>query len=120
MSPIKSFTDFDVYKLSHAFAMKIFKISVNFPKEEKYSLTSQVRSSSRSISANIAEGWGKRVYKRSFKRHLIDAMGSLEETIEWILYSYDCKYIDKESEHSLLENGREIGAKLYKLHDNWN
>ena len=120
MSPIKSFTDLEVYKLSHDFAMRIYKISFIFPPEEKYALTDQIRRSSRSISANIAEGWGKRSYKKLFKRHLIDAMGSLEETMEWILYSFDCEYIEVESKNSLLCKYHEIGAKLYKLNENWN
>ena len=119
MSPIKSFSDLDVYRLSHEFAMNIFRISFNFPPEEKYSLTDQIRRSSRSISVNIAEGWGKRTYIRLFKRHLIDALGSLEETMEWILYSFDCDYIDIELKKRLFDKGREIGAKLYKLNDNW-
>lgn len=100
--------------------MKIFKISFKFPKEEKYALTDQIRRSSRSISVNIAEGWGKRVYKKSFKRHLTDAMGSLEETIEWIQYSYDCEYIDNELKEILLSKGTEIGAKLFRLNEGWN
>ena len=119
MSPIKSFRDFDVYKLSHEFAMNIYKISIKFPKEEKYSLTDQIRRSSRSISANLAEGWGKRTYIKLFKRHLIDALGSLEETVEWILYSFDCEYIDIKIRDTLLNTSQEIGAKLYKLNDNW-
>lgn len=119
MSPIKSFSDLDVYRLSHEFAMNIFRISCKFPSEEKYSLTDQIRRSSRSISANIAEGWGKRSYTKLFKRHLIDALGSLEETMEWILYSFDCDYIDADSKNRLIETGKVIGAKLYKLNDNW-
>jgi len=64
-----------------------------FPKEEKYSLTDQVIRSSRSVSANIAEGWGKRIYESEFKKHLVYAMGSLEETKVWLLYAKDCQYI---------------------------
>jgi four helix bundle protein len=120
MSPIKSFTDLDVYKLSHDFAMIIYKISYKFPPEEKYALIDQIRRSSRSISANIAEGWGKRIYKKMFKRHLMDAMGSLEETMEWILFSFDCDYIDSDLKDSLINKYHEIGAKLYKLNENWN
>ena len=77
---IKSFFDLDVFKISYAFAMDIFTITRNFPKEEKYSLTDQLVRSSRSVSANIAEGWGRRVYENDFKKHLVYAMGSVEET----------------------------------------
>ena len=109
----------DVYQLSHEFAMNIFRVSIKFPREEKYSLTDQIRRSSRSISVNIAEGWGKRTYIKLFRRHLIDALGSLEETLEWILYSYDCEYINLEMKTQLFDKGKIIGAKLYKLNDNW-
>ena len=78
--PIKSFQDLEVYQLSHAFAMKIFFLTAHFPTEEKYSLTDQIRRSSRSVAANIAEGWGKRIYINNFKKQLVDANDSLEES----------------------------------------
>jgi four helix bundle protein len=59
---IKSFLDLEMYVLAHTFAMKIFEITKCFPSDEKYSLTDQIRRSSRSIAGNIAEGWGKREY----------------------------------------------------------
>ncbi len=77
---IQSFFDLEVYKLSHQLAMNVFVMTKGFPTEEKYSLTSQIVRSSRSVAANIAEGWGKRIYEAEFKRHLVYAMGSLEET----------------------------------------
>jgi four helix bundle protein len=120
MSPIKSFRDLEVYHLSHELAMSIYRISIQFPQEEKYSLTDQVRRSSRSVSVNLAEGWGKRAYKKLFKRHIIDALGSLEETVEWILYCFDCEYISGEVRNDLLKKSNEIGAKLYRLNENWN
>ena len=91
MPPIKTFRDLEVYELSRKLALKIFILSKKFPPEEKYSLTDQVRRSSRSIAANIAEAWGKRIYEDGFKRHLIDALGSLEETKSWLLSGYDCE-----------------------------
>ncbi|MBK8140179.1 MAG: four helix bundle protein [Chitinophagaceae bacterium] len=66
--------------------MDIYHLAKNFPKEEKYSLTDQIIRSSRSISANIAEGWGKRVYENEFRKYLIYSMGSLEETKVWLLF----------------------------------
>lgn len=75
---IKTVFDLDVFKISYGIAMDIFKLTRNFPKEERYSLTDQIVRSSRSVSANIAEGWGKRIYENEFKRHLIYSMGSLE------------------------------------------
>lgn len=67
---IKTVLDLEVFKLSYQLAMEIFNASRCFPKEERYSLTGQVVRSSRSIAANIAEGWGKRVYESEFKKHL--------------------------------------------------
>jgi four helix bundle protein len=84
---IKAVADLEVFKLSYKLAMDIFNVSRRFPKEERYSLTDQVVRSSRSISANIAEGWGKRFYENEFKRHLIYSMGSLEETKVWLYFA---------------------------------
>ena len=87
---IKTVSDLEVFQLSYNFAMDIFRITRTFPKEERYSLTDQLIRSSRSISANIAEGWGKRIYENDFKRHLTYAIGSLEETKVWLLFAKDC------------------------------
>jgi four helix bundle protein len=92
---IKTIADLDVYMLSYRLAMEIFEITRSFPKEEKYSLTDQIIRSSRSITANIAEGWGKRSYENEFKRHLIYAMGSMEETKVWLNFAKDCNYIEQ-------------------------
>jgi four helix bundle protein len=116
---IKKLSDLDVFNLSYNFAMDIFRISRSFPKEERYSLTDQIVRSSRSIAANIAEGWGKRVYENEFKKHLIYAMGSLEETKVWLLFSKDCEYIPVEVYNKFSLQYDEIGAKIYKLFDNW-
>ena len=90
---IKMLSDLDVFNLSFRFAMDMFVLSKGFPREERYSLTDQLIRSSRSISANIAEGWGKRSYENEFKKHLVYAMGSLEETKAWILFAKECEYI---------------------------
>ena len=116
---IKKFTDLEVYNLAEVIAMEIFRISKEFPKEEKYSLTDQIRRSSRSIAVNIAEGWGKRNYENQFKRHLIDAIGSLEETRSWLSFSLKCEYIKEDSYTELAESLDELGAKLFLLHKNW-
>lgn len=77
---IKNVLDLQVFQTSYQLAMDVFNVTRNFPKEESYSLTDQLVRSSRSISANIAEGWGKRVHENDFKRHLAYAMESPEET----------------------------------------
>jgi four helix bundle protein len=116
---IKTVFDLEVFKLSYQLAMEVFKISRNFPKEERYSLTDQVVRSSRSISANIAEGWGKRVYESEFKRHLVYGMGSLEETKVWLHFAKDCMYLDNERFNLLSAKYDEVGARIYKLFENW-
>src|SRR3989338_4435374 len=116
---IKNFKDLEVYSLSYDAAMSIFELSRQFPKEETYSLTSQLVRSSRSIPANISEGWSKRRYENIFKRHLLDAIGSVDETKTWLQFSKDCKYISPEQSTQLLERYEEIGSKLFNLHEKW-
>jgi four helix bundle protein len=118
-SEIKSFFDLNVYQLSHQVAMEIFWLTTSFPADEKYSLTDQIRRSSRSISANIAEGWGKRIFENVFKRHLMDAMGSLQETKSWLHFAVSCLYINKAKYDQLMMQLEVIGSKLWKLHENW-
>jgi len=116
---IKKVFDLEIFNLSYSFAMDIFRSTRNFPKQETYSLTDQVIRSSRSIAANIAEGFGKRIYESEFKKHLIYAMGSLEETKVWLLFAKDCGYIQNDVYKSYCLRYDEIGAKLYKLFENW-
>ena len=116
---IKSFQDLEVYQLSHSFAMKIFFLTASFPAEEKYSLTDQIRRSSRSVAANIAEGWGKRIYINNFKKHLVDANGSVEESKSWLLFSKDCNYINNEKQIELFNEAEIIGPKIWRLHERW-
>jgi four helix bundle protein len=99
--------------------MRIFKVAAHFPKEEKYSLTDQVIRSSRSVSANIAEGWGKRVYENEFKKHLVYAMGSLEETKVWLLFAKECRVITEETFSELNKDFDDLGARLYTLYNTW-
>jgi len=116
---IKTLQDLEVFNLSYTFAMDVFTISRNFPKEERYSLTDQIVRSSRSIAANISEGWGKRTYGNDFKRHLIYAVGSLEETKTWLLLAKDCCYIDPTVYDCFYKKCDELGARIYKLYENW-
>ena len=116
---IRSYKDFDVFQRSYSLAMTIFKIAANFPTEEKYSLTSQLIRSSRSVSANIAEGWAKRNYEKKFRQHLVDALGSNTETEVWLSFALDCNYLNKEDFNTLTEENTVIGKMLTKLHQNW-
>jgi four helix bundle protein len=116
---IKSYNDLEVYKLSYAIAMEIFFLSKKFPKEELYSLTSQIIRSSRSISGNIVEGWAKRTHEKKFKLHLVDALGSAAETQNWISFARDCEYISIEEFQIFNDKLEVIGRMLTKLHQNW-
>jgi four helix bundle protein len=80
---MSSFRQLNVYQKAYALALEIFRCSKLFPSEERFSLTDQIRRSSRSIPANIAEGYRKRAYRRLFVRHLTDADGSATETQVW-------------------------------------
>lgn len=116
---IKSYKDLEVHKEAFDLAMEIFRITRRFPKEEVYSLTSQMVRSSRSVSANISEGWAKRTYDAVFKQHLISALGSNSETEDWLAYSFECKYISSEIHEKLKVKNDRIGKMLTKLHQNW-
>jgi four helix bundle protein len=116
---IKSFKDLEVPKLSYELVMEIFHRTRNFPKEEIYSLTSQIVRSSRSISANIAEGWAKRKYENLFKVHLVTSIGSCAETENWLSFCKDCKYISSNEFDTLFEKANYTGKMLTNLHKNW-
>ena len=116
---IKSYEDLEVYERSYEVAMDIFWKSKEFPQEEKYSLTSQVVRSSRSISSNITEGWAKREYENYFKQHLIHALGSTAETKNWISFAKDCEYLTKNESNNFAKELDIIGKMLNKLHQNW-
>lgn len=99
--------------------MRIFFLSAKFPVDEKFSLTDQIRRSSRSIAANIAEGWGKRIYPLQFKKHLVHSLGSLEETKSWLIFLKDCKYLQTEIFDELFIDYDNLGGKIWKLHEVW-
>ena len=96
----------EVYELSVEAAMEIFELTKSFPKEETYSLTDQIRRSSRSVSGQLAEGWRRRKYKAAFVNKLNESEGEAAETQGWIEYSVKCKYIS-----------REKGTKLHNKYD---
>ena len=90
------FQDLLAYKKSFALEMKIFEISKTFPKEERYSLTDQIRRSSRSVSANIAESYAKRLYPKYFINKLTDSDAENLETQVWVEYAMECQNINNE------------------------
>lgn len=112
---IRSVRELEVYKLAFDTAMEIFKISKSFPKEETYSLTDQVRKSSRSVCTNLSEGWRKRKYKAVFINKLSDAGQEAEETQTWLEFALACKYIDKKTFEKLDERYEHIFAMLFTM-----
>jgi four helix bundle protein len=92
---IRHFRDLEVYELGMESAMRIFQFSKLFPDEEKYSLTDQIRRSSRSVCANIAEGWRKRRYPNAFVSKLSDADSEAAETQVWLEFALKCRYLDQ-------------------------
>ncbi len=96
---IRSHEELDVYKLAFEAAMRIFEVSKGFPREEVYSLTDQMRRSSRSVCANIAEAWRKRRYEAAFVSKLNDAESELAETQTWICFAVEWGYLTVEVSH---------------------
>ncbi len=106
------FKDLIVYKKAFKLAMKIFNITKNFPKEEIFSLTLQIRKSSRSVCSNISESYRKRQYPNHFVAKVSDADMENSETQVWIDFAFECGYINKDMEKSLLKEASEIGCLL--------
>jgi four helix bundle protein len=112
------FKELLAYKKSVDLAMEIFEISKTFPKEEKYSLTDQVRRSSRSVSANIAESYRKRRYVNHFISKLTDSDAENSETNVWLDFSLQCKYINQETFEILNNKSKEIGKLINYMINN--
>jgi four helix bundle protein len=115
MAILRGYRDLIVYQKSYALAMKIFEITKSFPKEEIYSLIDQIRRSSRSIPANIAESWAKRIYPKVFVNKLTDALGEENETEVWLDFSRDCNYITSQQHDELIEKYDEVRRMLISM-----
>lgn len=111
----KSVWDLDVYKTAFNMQQQIFETSKRFPKEEMYSLTDQIRRSSRSVGANISEAWSKRRYPSHFSSKLSDADGEVLETIHWLKTAHACNYITGEQNQSMADEYEHITAMLNKM-----
>lgn len=109
---IESFRDLRVYVAAFGLQQQLFEVTKRFSKEETYSLTDQIRRSSRSIGANIAEAWQKRRYPAHFVSKLTDADGEQAETQHWIDTALACAYITSEEHGQLSQKAREIGRML--------
>ena len=103
---IQTHRELEVYQKAFDAAMRIYELSKSFPKEETYSLTDQIRRSSRGVCANLAEAWRKRRYEAAFISKLSDAEAEAAETQVWLEFAVKCKYLN-----------RDEAAALYKTYD---
>src|SRR5712691_8885617 len=109
---INSAKDLKVYQKGYDLAMRVFELSKNFPPEEKFALTSQIRRSSRSVCLNLREAWAKRRYEAHFISKLSDCDGENSETDSSLDFAKDCKYITAEQHAELVSLCEEIGKML--------
>jgi four helix bundle protein len=112
---MQGYRDLKVYQLAYRLAMEIFHESKSFPPEEKYSLTDQIRRSSRSVPANIAEGFRKRQYEKMFVSKMADVDGEATETYVWLDFARDCGYLTKERQVELTRGYEEVGRMLHGM-----
>lgn len=115
MAIIRSFRDLRVYEQSRAEAQRIFRATKTFPPEEKYSLTDQIRRSSRAVKSMIAEAWGHRRYQASFVSKLTDAIGEANETQSWLDDALDSGYITATVHKDLDAAWQSIGGGINKM-----
>jgi four helix bundle protein len=104
--------DMHIYQMAYGFAMEIFKLTKVFPQDERYSLTSQIRRSSRSVAANLAEGYRKRQYPNMFVSKVADSDAEATETGVWLDFARDCGYLSEENHKRLSEGYGEVGKML--------
>lgn len=116
---VNSVHDLDVYRLAFEAAMAVFEAGKRFPSEERYSLTDQSRRSSRSVPANIREGFAKRRYRQVFARHLTDALGSAEETRTWMDFALQCGYLPAGEHEDISTKYDRVCAMLFRLIQQW-
>jgi len=109
---VQGFRDLKVYQLSYRLAMEIYSATKTFPREEQYSLTDQIRRSSRSVATNIAEGYRKRQYPSMFLSKVADADSEATETQIWLDFAMDCGYLSKEQHARLIRAYEEVGRML--------
>ena len=115
---ISSHEDLEVYQIAFDAAMEIFELSKNFPKEEKYALTDQIRRCSRSVCANLAEAWRRRRYQGSFLSKLNDAEAEAAESQVWLKFAVKCDYLDVDSGRKLYSQYNQILGLIFIMTNN--
>ncbi len=114
--------DLEVYQVAFTAAIEIFELSKTFPADEKFSLTDQIRRSSRSVCANLAEAWRKRRYKSAFIAKLSDSEAEAAEVQVWLQFAVKCGYLDAEKGAELAETYNQVLGSLVNMIrrcDNW-
>ena len=109
---MQGYRDLKVYQLAYQPAMEIYNETKSFPKDKRYSLTDQIRRSSRSVSANLAEAYRKRQYPKMFVSKLADSDGETTETQVWLDFARDCGYLSTERHDKLMKSYEEVGKML--------
>jgi four helix bundle protein len=117
MAEIRSFRDLDVYQNARRLSRDVFQLTRSFPNEERYSLTDQIRRSSRAVGAMIAEAWARRRYQAAFVNKLNEALGEAMETQAWLDHALDCGYITQQQFDDLDQRAQHIGAMLNRQTD---
>jgi four helix bundle protein len=115
VSRIQNHEELDVYRLAFEAAMRIFELTKGFPKDETYSLTDQMRRSSRSVCSNTAEAWRKRRYKAAFVSKLNDAEAEAAETQTWLSFASECGYLSGDKSKELSRTYDHIIGKLVRM-----
>ena len=113
-----TYNDLIVFNLSYDLAKRVFIITKNFPPEEKYSLTDQIRRSSRSVCVNIVEAYRKKIYPKNFRSKISDADGECSETIIWLRMAKDFNYLDELSYEDLIKDYMKVGRMLGSMMKN--
>lgn len=116
--PIRSHEDLEVYQIAFEAAMEIFEVSKQFPIEERYSLTDQIRRSSRSVCANLAEAWRKRRYEAAFVAKLNDCESEAAETQTWLKFAVKCCYLEPEVARTIYSKYNRVLGILVSLINN--
>lgn len=114
----EGFKSLKVFQLAYTLAMEIFHLTKSFPKEETYSLTDQIRRASGSVCTNISEGYRKRRYPKHFTGKITDSDGEASETMVWLDFSKDCKYISEGKHKEVYEQYEEVGKMLGGMIEN--
>ena len=115
MESIEGYSKLEIYQLAHSIGVNIHQFSLKLPKHELYEIGNQLRRASKSISANIVEGYGRRRYKAEFMKFLVYALASCDETVEWLQYVKDCYAEHSTKADEFLNSTNELGKKINRF-----